>query len=392
MKQITLRQILMLFALVLLLGCSSDKDENATLAVPEFKFTSTSPTVYGGADGAIVTEEVKSVPPTYYFWSNGATTKDVTGLTAGTYTLKVLYGDAGVGTYTVLISPLAPPKITITSKIVIATSYSATDGSVAITKIEGTSLKGTPTYSWKNGFGYGQQETAISTSAKVSAVSSGWYVCTIKDIYTPTNTEIVQIDSFFVGQPDFVCGNRLGTGDFTNSSIKDVDNYLYKTIWIGGKCWMQENLKTEHYPNNKTALIAGRFKSSVYEGAHYSWTDMMAGTEAVLSTDTITKIQGICPKGWHVPTEFEWNKMRTAVGTNPADKMRGIGSSSMFNALTENIYGYKPSKEGGYFWTATNDVLNSTMAKSKDVVTGNPDVATESFSKVFGLSVRCVQD
>jgi len=94
---------------------------------------------------------------------------------------------------------------------------------------------------------------------------------------------------------------------------------IYNTVLIGTQCWMKENLNVgtmitgtstpslngtieKYCQNNDTAQCA------VY-GALYSWNEMMAYSTAPGS-------QGICPQGWHIPTDAEWCTLSTYLDPN----------------------------------------------------------------------------
>ncbi len=105
---------------------------------------------------------------------------------------------------------------------------------------------------------------------------------------------------------DFICGT---------STITDADNNTYNTVQIGEQCWMKENLRTTKKPNGTTissGIWAPGSNSVTTYGRLYSWTTVMNG--ATSSNATPSGVQGICPTGWHVPSDNEWKQMEMAVG------------------------------------------------------------------------------
>ncbi len=93
-------------------------------------------------------------------------------------------------------------------------------------------------------------------------------------------------------------------------TVMDVDGNVYSTAQIGNQCWMRENLNTTRdaagnnitrycYENNNTYC-------ELYGGL-YSWYTLMNG--AGISNSNPSGVQGICPTGWHVPSNAEWTEL-----------------------------------------------------------------------------------
>ena len=151
------------------------------------------------------------------------------------------------------------------------------------------------------------------------------------------------------------------------STVMDIDSNVYNVVQIGNQCWMKENLKTTRYVNGDNimhipdsmgwdTLQTGAWciydndpvNDSVY-GKLYNWWAVMNGaspTNAVPSN-----IEGICPSGWHVPSESEWDTLILALGggTVAGGKMKdtilwdtpnaGADNSSGFSALGGGVRG-----------------------------------------------------
>ena len=225
----------------------------------------------------------------------------------------------------------------------------------------------------------------------------------------------------------FICGI---------SKVKDYDGNEYNTVKIGNQCWLKENLRSTHYsdgteipysstlstsvgyrcyPNNDSANVA-KF------GYLYNWTAFMNGADAVGGNPS--GVQGICPKGWHVPswTEFdilwiyvrdehpEWRCNSNAENISKAlaattDWQTSTYECAIGNDLTQNnASGFSALPAGmhsssytkfslsTYFWTTSYYSLDSTRRRT--LYLGNND--RKLFSQYSGLdvghSVRCLKD
>ena len=97
--------------------------------------------------------------------------------------------------------------------------------------------------------------------------------------------------------------------DFCGPFIDARNNKLYQTILIGEQCWMKENLNigeiingTQEQTNN--SIIEKYCHDNIgtncdIYGGLYQWDEVMQYL-------TNEGVQGICPQGWHIPTDAEW--------------------------------------------------------------------------------------
>ena len=90
-------------------------------------------------------------------------------------------------------------------------------------------------------------------------------------------------------------------------TVTDVDGNTYSTVRIGNQCWMRENLRVTHRPNGTTAVTYSTPSGAPANfGYNYSFSEMMAGASA-----TSAATQGICPDGWRVPSDADFNELVT---------------------------------------------------------------------------------
>jgi uncharacterized protein (TIGR02145 family) len=202
--------------------------------------------------------------------------------------------------------------------------------------------------------------------------------------------------------------------------IRDLDGNVYRIIMTESGVWMAENLNTFKfndgtpieivYDNTKWESIKtparGFFKNTVEYaqtyGAIYNWYAVNTGK--------------LCPKGWHVPTEAEWNDLMDyaggsqASGDNPA-KLKEAGTKHWKapneGATNEIFFTALPAGEISYFgtdnepgtstnwWTSTEDNMNlepGEKATNASIVGLSYDFHSKTmgtYSKESALPVRC---
>ena len=228
----------------------------------------------------------------------------------------------------------------------------------------------------------------------------------------------------------FYCGS---------TTLTDIDGNTYNTVQIGSQCWMKQNLKTTKYADG-TSISQGSGTSSTTVaywyypnnnsstkdtyGLLYNWKAVMRNASS--SSANPSGVQGICPTGWHVPSDAEWKQMEMAVGMSQsdadADGYRGniaaqlSGNTGWTSSTNDNAAGNQSAPQrnssgfsalpagrgvisGGdlefrnyaEFWSATE--YNSSSAWYRYLFYNTAKVNREKYgSKDFGYSVRCIRD
>ncbi|MEI8133570.1 MAG: FISUMP domain-containing protein [bacterium] len=147
--------------------------------------------------------------------------------------------------------------------------------------------------------------------------------------------------------------NHYGADDYSYALCGDDlldtrDGQIYKTVCIGKQVWMAQNLNYNvagsHCPYDDGSLCAKY-------GRSYDWKTVLAGS------DTTTKIpsgvQGICPKGWHIPSPGEFDQLVTFLGgpSLAGGKMKDTVLWDSPNAGATNSSGFSALPAG--LWTGT---------------------------------------
>jgi uncharacterized protein (TIGR02145 family) len=139
-----------------------------------------------------------------------------------------------------------------------------------------------------------------------------------------------------------------------------------RTVTIGDQTWMAENLNYEPSSGNSWCYDDKISNCNKY-GKLYDWATAMGintsyNKQELGSSDV--KRRGICPEGWHLPSNKEWNDLKDYVGNSAGYKLRatcgwynnGVDTYG-FSALpggTRNSDGkFYNAGDEGYWWTAT---------------------------------------
>ena len=154
---------------------------------------------------------------------------------------------------------------------------------------------------------------------------------------------------------EFKCGEILIDNEEGISGKK-----RYRTVEIGGKCWFADNLnRTLAAGQSGSVKCYGDLESNCETyGRLYNW---LAATQ----NDATAGVQGICPTGWHLPTNDEWVSMLQATGgeVNVTGIGRGLKSTLNYwrpvtaeSQIGTNEDGFAGLPGGGFFWTYSLNV------------------------------------
>ena len=216
------------------------------------------------------------------------------------------------------------------------------------------------------------------------------------------------------------------------STITDIDNNTYSTVSIGTQCWTTTNLKVTKYNDGITSIpdetanpgwgalgygarteyVGGAGVVTGYVSTYgylYNWY-----AAAGIITSGGAAIKNICPVGWRVPSNSDWNKLAIFINTGADTTSFGIIQGSaislkkndalwFINNGTDN-YGFSALPGGfrgnttnfsirnyAYFWSTTEDLpFNPGNSFFRD--TENDDFRQLKQSNFFGMSVRCLRD
>jgi uncharacterized protein (TIGR02145 family) len=115
-------------------------------------------------------------------------------------------------------------------------------------------------------------------------------------------------------------GSGTGESSYLNPNIiygtlsDSRDGQVYYTVVIGTQTWMAENL---NYAVDSSWCYNNSADSCSKYGRLYQWAAAMALPAAYNNATwggNDANHQGVCPTGWHIPTDAEWTILTNAVG------------------------------------------------------------------------------
>jgi uncharacterized protein (TIGR02145 family)/prepilin-type N-terminal cleavage/methylation domain-containing protein len=211
--------------------------------------------------------------------------------------------------------------------------------------------------------------------------------------------------------------------------ITDIDGNSYSTIQIGKQCWMAENIMTTKYPDG-SAITRGP-TGATWAGTdlgYYAYPPNTANTaeetlENIIANDlgfvyqwsaamhgSITAgAQGICPTGWHIPTDTEWKTLVESQATAGCESSTGWQCSPAGSHLSNYTLNHDNSSgfsgilagsrltTGGFYarlsyafvWSSVESGGNAWI---RDLSSDYATVDRTTGNKAYGFSVRCLKD
>ena len=223
------------------------------------------------------------------------------------------------------------------------------------------------------------------------------------------------------------------------SSVNDVDLNTYTTVSIGTQCWTKENLKVTRYNDNTLIPLNNTYTSGsvstvwqgLTDGAYTIYNnEASSGANATnygflynwyaakgVSTSGSTIYKNICPTGWHVPADSDWNKLVKYIDSGAdtsgtvtqsiiaGGKMKSIGTSywDSPNTGADNSSGFNALPGGfrnsagtfisirifAFFWSTDESHGNSLF---RMLLYFDSNVARNINYKSVGGSIRCLMD
>lgn len=391
--------------------------------------------------GQSTTLTVTAVGGTYYLWSTytaDATEQSITVSPTTTTTYSVVAWDQHncTGTASKVVHVITVPTVTTAVISSIGNTTAVSGGNV-------TNDGGAPITArgvcWST-----SHNPDLSNSHTSDSTGAGSF---ISDITGLTQDVIYYVRAYATNRIGTVYGNELSFRTiYTNpydglpcsgdSTVTDIEGNTYTTIQLGRQCWMRENLRTTKYADNTDILPwacnsndVGYWAYPNNNAANQTTYGLLYNHSAVMkdaasSTANPSGVQGICPDGWHVPSDAEWTQLTNYISEQSQYRCGGSGSNiakalasttswessdvacSIGNNPSENNatgFNVLPAGEclgppsaydfgrNAYYWTST---ISGTCSgpKYRFFVNTSSTIWSEDEGGWMGHSVRCVRN
>ena len=271
-------------------------------------------------------------------------------------------------------------------------------------------------YGVESAFHYGTERNNLNLTGIINYDDDyGYYSTDLSNLTADTKYYYMAEVSNDLGTTRSDTLEFLTCGTMTDSR----DGTQYYTIRIGNQTWMAQNLKyagnipqgSETSSTDAYRYNPDDFSDAVDEyGYLYNWAAAMNGENP--TNENPSSVQGICPSGWHLPSDAEWTQLTDYLGGTenagvllagqPAAQDRYWQTSDMtmsvnfgksgFNALPAGYYvgtNYSSFGSGTGFWSATENT--SEYAYVRSIYYESTSMDRNYNNKVNGNSVRCVK-
>jgi uncharacterized protein (TIGR02145 family) len=207
------------------------------------------------------------------------------------------------------------------------------------------------------------------------------------------------------------CKKSEDTNIVEGASITDSEGNLYKTVIIGTQTWIASDLKVTKFSNGDiiptTTLDISKETAPKYQWAYANDETNVATYGRLYTWYIATDSRKICPAGWHVPTDVEWESLKLFLGGESAAgvKLKTAGTTlwQSPNSGVTNETGFSAVPGGwrkitgefvslhlsNYQWSSSDGVpLGWGQAFHSD----DNLLLRGGYTKAAGVSIRCLKD
>jgi len=201
---------------------------------------------------------------------------------------------------------------------------------------------------------------------------------------------------------------------FNQNYMLDIEYNLYPTVQIGTQTWMAANLKTSKF--NDGSFITNVPDAPTWASLStpaYCWydNDILANKTdyGALYNYYVVQSGNICPTGWHVPDNTEFDLLLTTIGGAATASSELRDTSNVFwlngNPGVTNSTGFSARGSGSRWYFDGSYILKGTLCRIHSstifdtsnnyyyLVTDESDaVTTETQDMKMGATIRCIKD
>ena len=242
----------------------------------------------------------------------------------------------------------------------------------------------------------------------------------IEDINAPNSLFTGKINHTYILEWEISSCNTVSTDQVTiifpiavaGNGVTDIDGNNYPTQVIGEQEWMSENLNTTRYRNGESIPnVTGQSEwAASASGAWCFYENNFENGEEygkLYNWHAVADPRGLCPAGWHVPSDAEWSVLIDYLGGESVagGKMKSVTGWNSPNVAATNESGFSGLPGGsrnddggdlgvggdnGFWWGSLES--SATDAWARYLYWNNGDMGRFFFNKRGGFSVRCLRD
>lgn len=274
---------------------------------------------------------------------------------------------------------------------------------------------------WGNGKSFLKVELDLSGGSSYSEMGITEMVSVPYALYAGSININYSNDTLYIGdQWVYLPGGCDDNGDDNNDVITDYDGNEYGTVTIGTQIWLDENLKSVHYTNGQAIEGVYDYDNNPSMGDEYgrlyTWAAAMNGASS--NSASPSGVQGVCPVGFHLPSQDEWAELREYIsdfygvgGGLIGQKLKEPGTAHWETANGNNETGFtalgtgemhivggeaafQGLKEGVEYWSSMEYLNNTELALVYRLYDSGSSLAQSNTTKrkTNGTPVRCLKD
>ena len=335
----------------------------------------------------------------------GSFTSSITGLNPGiTYYLKA-YAINSIGTsysgQSTFTTVALAPALTTADVSAITTTTATSGGNVTSDGGSTVTVRGV---CWAT-----IQSPTTSNSKTTDGTGTGSFISNLTGLSSNTTYYLRAYATNGAGT-NYGTEVSFKTTNPTSGTLTDVDGNIYHYVTIGTQVWMVENLKTTKYRNGEsiTILTSDATWSSATGGSFCYYNNDLANKDiygVLYNWHAVSDSRNIAPAGWHIPSDAEFNTLRTYEGGEGAAGAKlketgfthwnspntGATNESGFTALPGGFRNpdgtFANIGKSTYWYTSTLGSIFGLYNTSTQMYYGFGGSV-----KVGGYSIRCLRD
>lgn len=296
------------------------------------------------------------------------------------------------------------PTVTTASVTEITESTAKSGGNVTDDGGEEVTVRGVV-------WGEAEYPTITADEKSLNGIGTGSFVSEITGL---DPDQKYYLRAYAVNSEGTAYGDQVTFTTEKAKSVTDVEGNIYDLVYIGTQVWMADNLKTTKFRDGSDIPNVTESDDWIeLADPGYCWYGNDEETYgntygALYNWYAVADAKGLCPTGFHVPTDDDWTTLITFAGGDAAAggklKEKGTTHWTAPNTEANDDYEFKALPAGrrsdeGYFWyigTGTrwwsSTQFDETYAWSRDASYDNAGIQRDFKTKTYGMSIRCIKD